>query len=417
MTGRKLFFAMVCVLSCLFCMGVAQASVSDGRIVANIDKIETYGTTLHVVGWVYDANNTGAAVTIHVDSQKAYTANKAKGSANSACPVGGSHYFDFAHPWTNDGARVMMDALYTDGSGACNIYDNIAVFPDIYTITYNANGGSGAPAADKKHRDISLRLSGTIPTRAGHTFKGWATSASGSAAYQANGSYTSNSSRTLYAVWEKNSYTLSYDANGGEGAPAAQTAVYGDALTLSDAVPTFEGRDFLGWAESADGKAVYPPEGSLTLTDDRTLYAVWQLKTYPVTYDANGGDGAPANQVKTYGTDLALSGDVPTRQDYVFQGWAERADAAEVVWQPGDVYRANAALSLYAVWKEARLPGDVNGDKAVNDADAQLLLKYLADLPVEIVAPNADVTGDGKIDGRDALRLMKYLTGADVGLE
>ena len=46
------------------------------------------------------------------------------------------------------------------------------------------------------------------------------------------------------------------------------------------------------------------------------LYCVWQAKTYTISYNANGGSGAPASQTKTYGTTLTLSSTKPTRSGY-----------------------------------------------------------------------------------------------------
>ncbi len=75
-------------------------------------------------------------------------------------------------------------------------------------------------------------------------------------------------------------YTVSYDANGGSGAPAAQLKTPGEALTLSSAVPTREGYSFLGWAESSGAaEARYLPGGSFTADADTVLYAVWQQQT------------------------------------------------------------------------------------------------------------------------------------------
>ena len=71
-----------------------------------------------------------------------------------------------------------------------------------YTISYNANGGTGAPSSQTKQYGKTLTLSSTKPTRTNYNFKGWATSVSGSVAYKAGGSYTANAKVTLYAVWE-----------------------------------------------------------------------------------------------------------------------------------------------------------------------------------------------------------------------
>ena len=72
--------------------------------------------------------------------------------------------------------------------------------------------------------------------------------------------------------------------------------------------------------------------------------------TYSVKYNANGGTGAPGQQTKTYGTTLKLSTTKPTRTGYTFQGWATSASGS-VAYAAGANYTANAAVTLYAVWK------------------------------------------------------------------
>lgn len=72
-----------------------------------------------------------------------------------------------------------------------------------YTIKYNANGGSGAPANQTKTYGKALTLSTTKPTRTNYVFKGWGTSASATTvSYAAGASYTANAPITLYAIWE-----------------------------------------------------------------------------------------------------------------------------------------------------------------------------------------------------------------------
>ena len=72
-----------------------------------------------------------------------------------------------------------------------------------YTVKYNANGGTGAPANQTKTYGKALTLSSTKPTRTNYIFKGWGTSASATTvAYAAGASYTANAGITLYAVWE-----------------------------------------------------------------------------------------------------------------------------------------------------------------------------------------------------------------------
>ena len=149
---------------------------------------------------------------------------------------------------------------------------------DSYTIKYNANGGSGTPSSQTKWYGKALTLSSTKPTRTGYTFQGWATSASGSVAYSAGGSYTANASVTLYAVWKAITYSVKYNANGGSGAPANQTKTYGVALKLSTTKPTRANYIFKGWGTSASATTVsYAAGASYTNNAAITLYAIWEL--------------------------------------------------------------------------------------------------------------------------------------------
>lgn len=147
-----------------------------------------------------------------------------------------------------------------------------------YTISYNANGGSGAPSSQTKTYGVPLMLSSSKPTRTGYSFQGWATSSTGSVAYAAGASYTANSAATLYAVWKANTYTVSYNANGGSGAPSSQTKTYGVTLTLSTTKPTRTNYTFKGWGTSSVSTTVsYAPGASYTSNASITLYAIWEL--------------------------------------------------------------------------------------------------------------------------------------------
>ena len=81
----------------------------------------------------------------------------------------------------------------------------------------------------------------------------------------------------------KPSHTVSYNANGGSGAPGNQTKWWGEVLTLSSTRPTRANHTFLGWATSANGAVVYQPGGRFGSDNNVTLYAVWKLATKPPT--------------------------------------------------------------------------------------------------------------------------------------
>ena len=112
------------------------------------------------------------------------------------------------------------------------------------------------------------------------------------------------------------------------------------------------------------------------------------LASHKVTYNANGGTGAPAAQTKWYGEALTLSSAKPTRPNYVFQGWATSSGGA-VAYQPGGRYGSDANLTLYAVWKLATKPPtipaftaqrvDADGNPSESGTRVQLAVTYKCD--------------------------------------
>lgn len=87
-------------------------------------------------------------------------------------------------------------------------------------------------------------------------------------------------------------------------------------------------------------------------------FTISPLSSKTVSYDANGGTGAPGPQTKWYGSVLTLSQTVPTRTNFTFQGWSTSKGGA-VAYQPGGQYGADANVTLYAVWKQSVLPPTV----------------------------------------------------------
>ena len=130
----------------------------------------------------------------------------------------------------------------------------------------------------------NLTLKTNTFTRTGYTFKGWATSSSGGVSYANGATYTANAGITLYAVWQINTWTVSYNGNKPSEAsgsvtniPANQTKTYGVTLKLSSNVPVLPLYNFLGYATSASGAVAYQPGGNYTSNAAATLYAKWEL--------------------------------------------------------------------------------------------------------------------------------------------
>ena len=161
---------------------------------------------------------------------------------------------------------------------------------------------------------------------------------------------------TSYTIPILPTCTVSYNANGGSGAPGSQTKYYGVTITLSSTIPTRTGYTFLGWNyQSSTSTTVTHKAGALynATNTNTTLYAVWQPYTYTVSYDANGGSGAPDSQTKSHDVTLTLSSTVPTKTNYNFLGWGTSASSTSAAYSAGGSYTANAAITLYAVWQLA----------------------------------------------------------------
>ena len=189
-----------------------------------------------------------------------------------------------------------------------------------YTVNYNANGGSGTTASSSHTYDSSKALTANGFSRTGYTFQGWSTSSSATSATYSNQQSVKNLTSThggtvtLYAVWKIISYTVSYDANGGTGAPSAQTKNYGTNITLSSTKPT---------------KAQTTANG------------------YTLTFDGNTGTASKTTATATNTT------------TYTFTGWNTAKDGSGTSYSAGATYSANAGATLYAQWSSSTSKGSI----------------------------------------------------------
>jgi len=316
--------------------------------------------TPHIYTVSYDANG-GIGST----APSSHTYDEAKTlTANGFTRVG----YTFAG-WANDASGT---AIYSDGQSVSNLTpeDGVSVTlyavwrANIYTIEYNANGGTGSTAPSSHAFDAATLLAANRFTKTGYTFAGWAASADGAIVYIDEESILNLRTEdgailTLYAVWTPNSYTISYNANGGSGSTAFSSHTYDEAKTLTASGFTRTGYTFAGWAANARGAAVYTDEETVMnlASEDNatvTLYAVWSQHTYKVSYNANGGTGSTASSRHTYDAAKMLTPNSFTRIGYTFAGWANDEDGT-ITYSDGqsviNLTSVNGAtVTLYAVW-------------------------------------------------------------------
>ncbi len=283
----------------------------------------------------------------------------------------------FGYDWGewNDGVMSMTITGIRAGQGVITLelrdYDTdellatekvyVTVVAPTYTVSYNANGGTGAPSSQTKYHNTTLTLSSTKPTQTGYTFLGWSTSSSAtSATYSSGGNFTSNANTTLYAVWKANTYTVKYNANGGTGSMSNSSHTYDVSKALTSNTFVRTGYTFLGWSTSSTATSATYTNGqsvkNLTSTDGGTvnLYAIWSKNpttSYTLSYNANGGTGTPTSQ--TGYTSYTISSTVPTRFGYTFLGWSTSSTATSATYEPNDTITLTTNTTLYAVWKSA----------------------------------------------------------------
>mgnify|MGYP004566600861 CR=1 FL=1 len=217
---------------------------------------------------------------------------------------------------SNTGQRYIQVIVY-DNVGNSSIINITGYISNVITVNYNANGGSGAPTSQNKYNTVDLTLSSTKPTRTGYAFVSWNTSGDGSGiSYQPESKYTANESTTLYAIWDANTYSISYNLNGGtKGSNAPISGKYGSTITISN--PTRANYTFTGWTVSGTGASMNGTSLTIGL-GNITLTANWKANdttppTCTLSIDASSGkivaDPKDDKGLAYYGWKADYSGD------------------------------------------------------------------------------------------------------------
>jgi uncharacterized repeat protein (TIGR02543 family) len=202
-----------------------------------------------------------------------------------------------------------------------------------YTVTYDGNGRTVLDKGDL--------------VNTGYAFAGWNTQADGSGAVQTEGStFTMGASNvTLYAQWTINTYTVTFDSQGGS-AVDPQTVEHG-GLATEPTAPRWTGHTFGGWYKESGCINSWNFDTD-TVTANVTLYAKWTINTYTVTFDSQGGSAVSSQTVK-FGRKAAEPED-PTKTGYTFAGWAETPTGAVAYLDEASYTMGTENVTLYAKW-------------------------------------------------------------------
>ena len=355
-------------------------------------------------------NNTFAAAYTYKDITISFDGKGANGSMDTiVCKNGKITSADLANQFVKDGREFMgWGVEYEDGvielftqsqieDTKSEIYqkeecsraierlyiladDNLEVTlvpiwngPDTYTVQYKANGASGSMSASEFECDTENILPACVMKRPGYTFEGWADASGDDTVIYKDGATINRSYQQgdirLKAIWKANTYTVKYNANGGAGVMASEKSQAGEEFTLSANEFEKDGAEFVCWNTSADGSGtVYENSESLMYepkTDGEviTLYAIWNMTTVKIYFNANGGTVGKSVKTVGYG-DAAGRLPTPKYDGYTFDGWYTKKTGG-TKYTGSTIVDAVGNITLYARWKakQATVKFSSNGGK------------------------------------------------------
>ena len=277
------------------------------------------------------------------DSKMVWIFEKGKPASSGWPPQGSSEGSSgyFTNKWTNE-KLILAGNVSTNENGSC--------------ITYSNNTLREPPQGYYSNKSRYL------------VYKNGKFSAVQSSSSSVQGSYP-------FYLYEQKQQVL-FDPNGGTVTPTSKDITKGSAYGELP-TPTRDGYVFAGWFTDDAEPEEIKSTTIVTKTGSHTLYARWATAStkYTITYDANGGSGAPASQIKGVNESITLSTTKPTRTYYNFSRWNTKADGSGKSYDTGDTYSTNANLTLYAQWYgiPVTVTLDANGGKFTNISTTQTI--------------------------------------------
>ena len=239
------------------------------------------------------------------------------------------------------------------------VTDNITLYAKweaiTYTVSFNSNGGSAVSNQTINAGQKATRP--TDPTKAYNNFLGWYKENTLTNLWDFDTDVVTGNT-TLYAKWEAITYTVTFNSNGGT-AVSNQTINAGQKATRPTD-PTKAYNNFLGWYKESSLTNLWDFDTDV-VTDNITLFAKWEVITYTVSFNSNGGTAVTAQTVN--GGTLLTEPTEPTKTDgYIFDGWYKESTFDNLWNFSSDTVTENK--TLYAKWAEAiyfQMPPDWYG--------------------------------------------------------
>ena len=265
-----------------------------------------------------------------------------------------------------------------------------------YTVKFLPGAGTGTMADQVFEVGVAQKLSDNAFEYEGHEFLGWTNRVAGGAIY-ANGQQVRDLADEdgavvrLNAVWDSNTFTVRFDANGGGGdAMEDQEFQYGESDRLRENSYTNANHTFVEWNTARDGSGVAYADGadgsriSQYAGDVVTLYAQWRRDRYLVRFDGHGAtSGAMADQEFEYGYEQRLTQNAYGKTGYLFSHWNTKADGTGTnyvnhakVTNPHNAeseLEDGGMLVLYAQWTNISYRVEFNANGGTGTMSGQTL--------------------------------------------
>ena len=326
---------------------------------------------------------------------------------------------------SSEGKAMMGNCPYETFNYIDAEYDNIRIYAAAATdeeqvaaaiqgykshsVTYMANDGSDQFVTSAVRDGSEAVIAENTFVREGYEFVAWNTEPDGSGeSYIAGDTLTPYEDVTLYAVWNKVSVLLGFNANGGRGNMALQIIPENVPTNIQTNTFIRDGYDFIGWNTVPDGSGEsYADGGEITISDDMLLYAVWRARTYTVSFDANGGDGEMSAQQFTYDEAKALPLNTFEREGYTFAGWSLTPTGVAVYTDGQQITSVmdGSDVTLYAVWLQTgySVAFDGGGAEGSMPAISVKAYSYVVLPEIAFVYPGMEFVGWATENGGEAV--------------
>ena len=342
------------------------------------------GENVIVVAYRDDDNGTdsGSAYPFKLNESNRYTvtfhANGGIGAMATMNINTNSSASLLANSFIKEGYTFTGWAMTSDGEKVCNDRDFFAIEYDHANLyaTWIANDDT-AYTVQHYQQDVSgdgytlaetENLTGTTDTTATASTKSYAGFSENTEHENrvVSGNVSGDGSLVLGRYYNRNTYTVSFEENGGSNIDDITDVRYGS--TINEPInPTKIGNTFSGWfKESSTANSwIFASD---TIIETKKLYAKWTINTYTLSFHPNGGIGDMASVDLAYNTISELTANVFNKTGYNFQGWSITETGSVVYPDEASITMGTSDIILYAVWEPEsyeinyHLDGGVNAD-------------------------------------------------------